>query len=43
MHIAGIASPALIHKMIKSLRKDQFVKVDYDKHDARIKYLIPTE
>ncbi len=42
MHMADIASPATIHKMIKSLQDNQFIKIDSDKHDGRIKYLIPT-
>jgi DNA-binding MarR family transcriptional regulator len=42
MHMADIASPATIHKMIKSLQDNQFIKIDSDKQDGRIKYLIPT-
>lgn len=37
-----IASPATIHKAMKLLISKGFLKVEMDKTDGRIKYLVPT-
>lgn len=39
---SSIASPATIHKSMKSLTAKGLIKVDEDDSDARIKYLGPT-
>ena len=42
IYISTIASPATIHKSMKSLIAKGLLKVDEDDSDARIKYLGPT-
>ena len=37
-----IASPATIHKAMKSLISKGLIKIEVNKDDARIKYLAPT-
>ncbi len=42
IYSSTIASPATIHKSMKSLIAKGLIKVDEDDSDARIKYLGPT-
>ena len=42
LDMSSIASPATIHKAMKSLIAKGLLKVISDKFDARIKYLAPT-
>ena len=42
MQMAEIASPATIHKIIQYLIDQDMVAIQSDRHDGRVKYLIPT-
>jgi DNA-binding MarR family transcriptional regulator len=42
MSMDEIASPATIHKIIKHLTEIGMIVIRADKHDGRVKYLIPS-
>ncbi len=42
MQMAEIGSPATIHKIIQYLIDQDMVAIQSDRHDGRVKYLIPT-
>ena len=42
LDMSNIASPATIHKAMKSLIEKDLLKVNEDRVDGRIKYLAPT-
>jgi len=42
LDMSHIASPATIHKIMKSLIAKDLIKISEDKNDGRVKYLIPT-
>lgn len=42
LDMSMIASPATIHKGMKSLISKDLISVKEDKADARVKYLVPT-
>jgi DNA-binding MarR family transcriptional regulator len=42
MHMAEIASPATLHKIIKNLIAKDLVVIKQDAPDGRLKFLVPT-